>query len=83
MNCIMTALQLNAEMYRELSVIAEDESLMRKALKAIKRITAKKRMVDETDYIMSSPAMVKILNDGDKEIEEGKFEPISLDNLWK
>lgn len=53
MNCIMTALQLNAEMYRELSVIAEDESL------------------------------IKILNDGDKEIEEGKFEPISLDNLWK
>lgn len=49
----MTALQLNAEMYRELSVIAEDESL------------------------------IKILNDGDKEIAEGKFEPISLDNLWK
>ena len=79
----MTALQLNAELYRELSVIAEDESLMKKALKAIKRIAAKKRMIDETDYIMSSSAMVKILNEGDKEIEEGKFEPISLDNLWK
>ena len=31
----MTALQLNAELFRELSIIAEDEGLMKKALKAL------------------------------------------------
>ena len=34
----MTALQLNAELFRELSIIAEDEGLMKKALKALKKI---------------------------------------------
>ena len=34
----MTALELNAELFRELSIIAEDEGLMKKALKALKRI---------------------------------------------
>lgn len=38
----MTAMELNAEMYRQLSIIASDEILMRKALNAVKRITAKK-----------------------------------------
>ena len=30
----MTALELNAELFRELSIIAEDEGLMKKAIKA-------------------------------------------------
>lgn len=34
----MTALQLNADIFRELSLIAEDENLMLKALKALKDI---------------------------------------------
>ena len=79
----MTALQLNAELFRELSIIAEDENLMQKALKYIKKLTAKKRAMDETEYIMSSPAMVDILREGDEEIAEGKFEPIAIDDLWK
>ena len=78
----MTALQLNAELFRELSIIAEDEGLMMKALKALKKITAKKQAMDETEYIMSSPAMVEILRQGDKEIAEGNFNPIAIDDLW-
>ena len=39
----MTSLQLNAELFRELSLIAEDESLMKKALKALKKLSAKKK----------------------------------------
>jgi hypothetical protein len=35
----MTAIQLNAEIFRELSIIAEDEGMMEKALKALRRIT--------------------------------------------
>ena len=35
----MTALQLNAELFRELNVIVTDESMMEKAIKALRRIT--------------------------------------------
>lgn len=35
----MTAVQLNAEIYRELSIIANDEGMLKKALKALRRIT--------------------------------------------
>ena len=79
----MTALQLNAELLRELSIIAEDEGLMKKALKALKRITAKKQTKDETEYIMSSPAMVDILRKGDEDIKNGNFKVVSLDEVWK
>ena len=35
----MTALQLNAQLFRELNVIVTDESMMEKAIKALRRIT--------------------------------------------
>ncbi len=38
----MTAVQIYAEVLRELSTIVEDESLMTKVLKYIKKLTAKK-----------------------------------------
>ena len=79
----MTALELNAELFRELSIIAEDEGLMKKAVKYLKKLTAKKQTMDETEYIMSSPEMVKILREGDEEIAKGNFEPIAIDDLWK
>ena len=79
----MTALQLNAELLRELSIIAEDEGLMKKALKALKRITAKHNAMDETEYIMSSPEMVDILRKGDEEIKDGKGKVVTLDEIWK
>lgn len=80
---VMTALQLNAELFRELSIISEDEGMMKKAIKALKRITAQKQTMDETEYIMSSPRMVEILREGDKEIAEGNFKSIAIDDLWK
>lgn len=79
----MTALQLNAELFRELSIIAEDESLMQKAVKYLKKLTAKKRTMDETEYIMSSPAMVEILRQGEEDIKNGKGHVIKLEDLWK
>ena len=45
----MTALQLNAEIYRSLGVLSEDESMLKHAAKYLKRLaaelepTAKKR----------------------------------------
>lgn len=38
---IMTALQMNAEVFRLMSVIAEDEALMARALKYLKGLVAK------------------------------------------
>ena len=34
----MTTMELNAELFRQLSIIAEDESLRRKAVKAVTRL---------------------------------------------
>ena len=79
----MATLQLNAELFRELSIIAEDEGLMKKAVKYLKKLTAQKQAMDETEYIMSSPAMVDILRQGQKDIEEGRGRVIKLEELWK
>ena len=38
----MTALQLNAELYRTLGALAEDETMLAKVLKYAKRLVAKK-----------------------------------------
>jgi len=80
---IMTALQMNAELFRELSIIAEDESLMKKAVKYLKKLSAKKQAMDETEYIMSSPAMVEILRQGEEDIKNGLGHVIKLEDLWK
>ena len=79
----MTALQMNAELFRELSIIAEDESLMKKAVKYLKKLAAKKQAMDETEYIMSSPAMVEILRQGEDDIKNGLGHVIKLEDLWK
>ena len=79
----MTVMELNAELFRELSIIAEDEGLMKKAVKYLKKLTAKKQAMDETEYIMSSPAMVDIIRQGQKDIEEGRGRVIKLEDLWK
>ncbi len=79
----MTSLQLNAELFRELSIIAEDESLMKKALTALKKLSAKKQAMDETEYIMSSPQMVDILRQGEEDIKNGRGRVVTLDEIWK
>lgn len=79
----MTALQMNAELFRELSIIAEDEGLMKKAVKYLKKLTAQKRAMDETEYIMSSPKMVEIIRQGQKDIEEGRGRVVKVEDLWK
>lgn len=79
----MTALQLNAELFRELSIIAENEKLMKKAVKYLKKLSAKKQAMDETEYIMSSPEMVRIIRQGEKDIEEGRGRVIKLEDIWK
>lgn len=39
----MTAMQLNAEMLRNMSIIAEDEGLLRRAAKYLRKLVAEKQ----------------------------------------
>ena len=41
------------------------------------------KVVDDTEYINSSPAMLDIIEKGRKEIAEGNVETIAVDDLWK
>ena len=66
-----------------MSIIAEDEGLMKKAVKYLKKLTAQKRAMDETEYIMSSPKMVEIIRQGQKDIEEGRGRVVKVEDLWK
>ncbi len=77
-----TQLQLNSELFSALQVISEDENLMKKAVKALKRIAKNKQTMDETEYIMSSPAMVEIIQQGEEEVKRGDFKPIAIEDLW-
>ena len=79
----MITSELNAELFHELSIIAQDEGLMKKAVKYLKKLTAQKKAMDETEYIMASPAMVEIIRQGQKDIEEGRGRVIKLDDIWK
>ena len=79
----MTALQMNAELFRELSIIAGDEGLMKKAVKYLKKLTAQKQAMEETEYIMSSPKMVEIIRQGQKDIEEGRGRVVKVEDIWK
>ena len=64
----MTAVQLNAELLRELSTIVEDESLMTKVLKYIKKLTAKKP--DPT--LMTKEEFFAKIEKGEEEYRQGK-----------
>ena len=50
----MTALQLNAELLRQLSYIADDETYLRKALNTIKRLVAEKTIAENESIGMVS-----------------------------
>ena len=55
----MTTMQMNAELFRELSVIAEDEDMMAKALRALRRIPSahKKAMPKDLEVVENEPEL--------------------------
>lgn len=78
-----TQLQLNSELFGALQIISEDEGLMKKAVKSLKRLASKKRAMDETEYMMSSPAMMEILKQGQEDIKNEKGKIVAIEDLWK
>lgn len=73
-------MELNAELFRQLSIIAEDETLMRKAVKAIRKLAQKKVEEDETEYISKEEILAGI-EVGLKDIKDGRTQ--SLDDFIK
>ena len=54
-----------------------------KIIEQIKAILMPDKKMDETQRIMSNPAMMKKLKDARKEIKEGKGVKMDVKNLWK
>lgn len=64
----MTAMQMNTELFRTMSVIAEDESLMEKLLKYAKKLAAKR----EDPTLMTKAEFYARLDEAERDIAEGK-----------
>ena len=65
----MTALQLNAEMLRNMSIIAEDENLLKRAAKYLRKLVAEKE-ADPTE--MTREEFFARVDKAERQIAEGK-----------
>lgn len=80
----MTALQLNADIYRNLGIIAEDESMLDKAAKYLRRLV--KQMTDDPTRMTKEEFFARI-DEAREEIRQGKGKQMlpneSLDDFLK
>ncbi|MBR1466776.1 MAG: hypothetical protein IJ607_10525 [Bacteroidaceae bacterium] len=65
----MTAIELNAELFRTMGEIADDETLMTKLLKYAKKLAASKK-ADQT--LMTEEEFFKHVDEAREEIRQGK-----------
>lgn len=65
-------MELKAELFRQLNIIEEDETLMRKAVKAIRKLAQKKE--EENEYISKEEILAGI-DAGLKDWKAGKTRP--------
>lgn len=66
----MTTLQLNAEIYRNLAVLSEDETMLEKAAKYLRRLA--KQMTDDPTC-MSKEEYFARLDEAEQQIERGEY----------
>lgn len=66
-----------------MSPLLDSEAAMTKVLKYVKKLAAKKQAMDETEYLMSSPAMAEIIRQGQEDIKNGRGEVVKVEDLWK
>ena len=64
----MTSIQLNAELLRNMSIIAEDENLLKRATKYLRKLAAEKQ--DPT--LMTKEDFFAKINKAEKDIADGK-----------
>ncbi|MBR1716211.1 MAG: hypothetical protein IJ718_01165 [Paludibacteraceae bacterium] len=65
----MTALQLNADIYRNLAILSEDESMLEKAAKSLRRLVNK---MTEDPTCMTKEEFFARVDEAEREIKEGK-----------
>ena len=65
----MTAVQLNAELLRNMSIIAEDETLLKRATKYLRKLVSEKE-ADST--LLTKKEFFARIDKAEKEIAEGK-----------
>jgi hypothetical protein len=78
----MTAIQLNAEMLRNMSIIAEDENLLRRAAKYLRKLVAEKP-ADPTE--LTREEFFAHVDKAERQIAEGKgttFTNLDDMNKW-
>ena len=64
----MTVLELNAELLRNMSIIAEDENLLKRAAKYLRKLVAEK----EDPTLMTKEEFFAKIERAEREIAEGK-----------
>ena len=64
----MTPIQLNAEIYRAMGVIAEDEALLKRAVRYLKKLAAQKQ---EEDSQMTKEEFFARVDEAKQEIADG------------
>ena len=78
----MTALQLHADIYRNLGIIAEDETMMEKVAKYVRKLA---KQMTEDPTCMSKEEYFAMLDRSEKQIAEGKgrtFTNMEQMNAW-
>ena len=66
----MTALQLNADIYRSLGIISEDESVLRRVAKYLTRVA--KQMTDDPTCMTKEEYFARI-DEAERQIERGEY----------
>jgi len=72
---IMTAIELNAQIWRDMAAIADSEPLMKQLAKYLKKLVAKK----EDDTLMSKEEFLAKLERGEEEYRQGKCDSLLPD----
>jgi hypothetical protein len=65
---VMTAIEMNAELLRNMSIIAEDENLLKRAVKYLRKLVAEK----EDPTLMTEEEFFARIDKAEEEIAEGK-----------
>ena len=65
----MTALQLNAEIYRNLGIIAEDETMLKRVAKYVRKLA---KQMTEDPTCMTKEEFFARIDEAEREIAEGK-----------
>ena len=72
---IMSTQEMTTELFHQLAIISEDEGMMKRAIKALQRITKPK----EDPTLMTKEQFFKQVEEAEKQIENG--EGITFSNL--